>query len=177
MGGFEGGDEGGFWDLDKISTLVHKHKSIQGRNTKKEKDYIQKSDTISSIKAIGYKDGEYKEDMYDTLSFVVCSCETFTIEGCDGIPLESNSIYKAYKALCDFSIDSDVEEFFEEHKVVITKGIPLNIGLGGASSDAAAFLCLVKEMANLVIGKDELIELGRSIKSDVAFFITNYLKK
>ena len=52
------------------------------------------------------------EELYDTISFVPCKCETFTIEGCNDIPLESNSIYKAYQALIDFTDDLDILDFF-----------------------------------------------------------------
>ncbi|RLA68824.1 MAG: 4-(cytidine 5'-diphospho)-2-C-methyl-D-erythritol kinase, partial [Epsilonproteobacteria bacterium] len=61
------------------------------------------------LKITGHKDGYHTllsrfvrvEDLYDTIKFVPCECETFTIEGCEGVPLESNTIYKAYKALND----------------------------------------------------------------------------
>lgn len=190
MGGFEGGDEGGFWDIDSIATLVEKQKPPKQRN--KEKLCIQTSDSSYSIKAYakvniflkitGHKDGYHTlmsrfmrvEDLYDTLSFVPCVCDTFTIEGCDNIPLESNTIYKAYKVLCEHTADSDIVDFFCEHKVIVTKDIPFQAGLGGASSDGAAFMRLVKEVCNLVISNDELVQIGSSIGADFAFFIYNY---
>ncbi len=192
MGGFEGGDEGGFWDEDSISTLIDKQNKNKSQNIKREKPSIQTSDSGYSIKAhakvniflkiTGHKDGYHTllsrfirvEDLYDTVSFVPCACETFTIEGCDNIPLASNTIYKAYKALCDYIADSEIIDFFKEHKVVLTKRIPSQAGLGGGSSDGAAFMCLVKEVCNLIISNDELAKVGSTIGADFPFFIYNY---
>ena len=146
----------------------------QNDNTSKDSNgtasYIEKSDSVYSIKA----PTEDKE-LYDTISFIPCECETFIIEGCDNIPLESNSIYKAYKAILDFTDDVDVEEFFTVHKIVVTKSIPLNTGFRGAASNAAAFLLLVKELCNLVLSRDELVTIGSNVSSDVPYFIDTYL--
>lgn len=186
MGGFEGGDEGGFWDKDTTLTYIERQKEKVKK--KKEKFYVESDDSSYSIKAhakvniffkiTGYKNGYYTflsrfmrvESLYDTISFIPSQCDTFTIEGCDDIPLESNSIYKAYKALDDL----DVIDFFCEHKVVVTKSIPLGSGLGGGASDAAAFLRLVKEVCNLILSTDELVEIGMTIDSEIPFFIYNY---
>jgi len=134
------------------------------------------------LKITGYKEGYHTlnsrfvkvEELYDTIAFVPCECEKFTIEGCDDIPLESNTIYKAYTALNDFTGDLDILNFFYKHKVVVTKRIPAQAGLGGGSSDAAAFMRLVKEACNLLISTDELAEIGSKIGSDIPFFIYNY---
>lgn len=192
MGGFEGGDEGGFWDIDSIATLVDKTNENKSKNIKKEKLYVGTSDSGYSIKAYakvnifskitGNIEGKPTilarcmrvEDLYDIISFVPCKCSTFTIEGCEGIPLESNSIYKAYQAICDFTSDSDIEDFFHEHKVLVNKGIPYSLGLGGASSDGAGFLCLLKEVCNLIISTDELVKIGATVGTSLAFFIYNY---
>lgn len=192
MGGFEGGDEGGFWDIDSIATLVDKKSDNKSKYTNRGKSYIETSDSGYSIKAhakvniflkiTGDKEGCHTflsrfmrvEELYDTISFVPCKCETFTIEGCGDIPLESNSIYKAYQALCDYTADSEIEEFFYEHKVVVTKCIDVNAGLGGASSDAAAFMRLLKEVCNLILSSDELVKIGTAIGADVPFFIYDY---
>ena len=192
MGGFEGGDEGGFWDIDSISVLVNKQDNDKAKNANKEKIYIQTNESEYSIKAhakvnvflkiTGHKDGYHTllsrfvrvENLYDTISFVPCECEVFTIEGCDDIPLESNTVYKAYKALCEYTPDTDIVDFFHEHKVVVTKRIPSEAGLGGGSSDGAAFMRLVKEVCNLILSSDELAKIGSTIGSDFPFFIYNY---
>ena len=134
------------------------------------------------LKITGYKEGYHTllsrfmqvENLYDTIAFVPCKCDTFTLEGCDDIPLESNTIYKAYKALNSHTGDLDILNFFYQHKVVVTKRIPSQAGLGGGSSDAAAFMRLVKEVCHLMISTDELAQLGSTIGADLPFFIYNY---
>jgi 4-diphosphocytidyl-2-C-methyl-D-erythritol kinase len=169
MGGFAGGDEGGYWDIDIPPSSMVKHNDNISKSRNRAASYIERSDSGYSIKAHTKVKG-----LYDTISFVPCECETFTIEGCDDIPLELNSIYKAYKALLDFTDDLDIVDFFYAHKIVVTKGIPLQVGLRGAASDAAAFILLVKEVCNLILCSDELANIGSTVGADVPFFIHNY---
>ncbi|QSZ42619.1 4-(cytidine 5'-diphospho)-2-C-methyl-D-erythritol kinase [Sulfurimonas aquatica] len=188
MGGFAGGDEGGYWDEESVPTSKNK----KNANINREKLKIDKNDSSYSIKAhakvnifLKFTDFEDTKEtllsrvvrvdnLYDTISFIPCKCKAFTIEGCDEIPLESNTIYKAYTELINSTIDSDIEEFFTEHKVVVTKNIPISSGLGGASSNAAAFILLAKEICNLILSTNELIKIGTKIARDVPFFIYNY---
>jgi len=114
------------------------------------------------------------ENLYDTLRFVPQECETFTIEGCPGIPRESNTLYKAYKALNEATGDLDILEFFYHHKVVVEKRIPSQAGLGGGSSDAGAFLRLVHHLCNLKISLEELAAIGAGVGADVPFFVYDY---
>jgi len=197
MGGFEGGDEGGYWDIDSLPKWMNKgNEDIKNNNklnsTNRGKSTIEKSDSGYSIKAYakvniflkitGYKDGYHTlisrfmrvEDLYDTITFVPCKCDTFTIEGCDNVPLESNTIYKAYTALNEHTGDLDILNFFYQHKVVVTKRIPSQAGLGGGSSDAAAFMRLVKDVCNLLISTKDLANLGSTVGADLPFFIYNY---
>ena len=190
MGGFEGGDEGGYWDIDTLPEQSDKkNKNTKNGNNRSD---IEINDAGYSIKAhakvniflkiTGHKDGYHTllsrfmrvEDLYDTIAFVPCKCETFTIEGCEDIPLKSNTIYKAYKALNEYTGDLDILNFFYEHKVVVSKRIPSQAGLGGGSSDAAAFMRLVKEVCNLILSTDELAKIGSTIGADLPFFIYNY---
>ncbi|HIQ28306.1 MAG TPA: 4-(cytidine 5'-diphospho)-2-C-methyl-D-erythritol kinase [Sulfurovum sp.] len=191
MGGFEGGDEGGFWGDDQISKWMDKH-NTKKKSTHRTNSDIEKNGSVYSIKAhakvniflkiTGHKDGYHTltsrfmrvEDLYDTITFVPCKCEIFTVEGCEGVPLESNTIYKAYKALLAYTDELDILNFFKEHKVVVTKQIPSQAGLGGGSSDAAAFMRLVKEVCNLIISTKELAKIGSTIGADLPFFIYNY---
>ena len=134
------------------------------------------------LKITGHKEGYHTllsrfmrvEDLYDTIVFVPCACESFTIEGCEGVSLESNTIYKAYKALNDHTGDLDILNFFYKHKVVVTKRIPSQAGLGGGSSDAAAFMRLVKDVCNLMLTTETLAKIGSTIGADLPFFIYNY---
>ncbi|WP_309499508.1 4-(cytidine 5'-diphospho)-2-C-methyl-D-erythritol kinase [Sulfurovum sp.] len=197
MGGFAGGDEGGYWDIDSLPKWMNKEKEAIQNNkksngTSRGKSYIEKSDSGYSIKAhakvniflkiAGHKDGYHTllsrfmrvEDLYDTITFEPSECDTFTIEGCDDIPLESNTIYKAYKALNEHTGDLDILNFFYKHKVVVIKRIPSQAGLGGGSSDGAAFMRLVKEVCNLLISTKELARIGSTVGADFPFFIYNY---
>ena len=175
MGGFAGGDEGGYWDIDTPTMSIGQQNNNQSKNSTRENSDIEIGDSIYSIKAHAkvksLSDWIRVEELYDTISFVSCQCETFTIQGCDDIPLESNTIYKGYLSLVEYTNDSDIVDFFYSHKVVVTKCIPLSAGLGGGSSDAAAFLRLAKEVCNLVLSTDELAKIGSSISHEVAFFI------
>ena len=128
------------------------------------------------LKITGHKDGYHTlmsrfikvPHLYDSISFVPQKCESFTIDGCDDIPVKSNIIYKAYKAM-DIKTD-----FFKKHKVVIEKNIPSGAGLGGGSSDAAAFMRLFNEVCKLNIDTPALAQIGSTIGADVPFFIYNY---
>ena len=166
MGGFEGGDEAGFWDIDTLAASIDKQHQNRSKSNNRIKDSIQRSDSGYSIKA--YTKGK---ELYNTISFVPHECKTFTIEGCDDIPLESNTIYKAYKALLDYTNDSDISDFFCEHKVVVTKSISSQAELAGDSSNAAAFILLAKEVCNLILSSDELVQIGSTVGTDVPFFI------
>jgi 4-diphosphocytidyl-2-C-methyl-D-erythritol kinase len=52
------------------------------------------------------------------------------------------------------------------------KRIPLGAGLGGGSSDAAAFLLAANALYGLKLSKDDLAEIGAQIGQDVPFFLT-----
>ncbi len=136
MGGFEGGDEGGFWDEDAIDVLIAKQNAPKPKSHQQTKLIMETKNSIYSI----------KED--PTLSIVPHECETFTIEGCDEIPLESNTIYKTYKALMALTCDSDIEDFFTEHKVLLTHYTP--------TTSSTNFLFLIKELCNLILSESEL---------------------
>jgi len=128
------------------------------------------------LKITGHKDGYHTlksrfirvPHLYDTISFIPQKCENFTIDGCDGIPIKLNIIYKAYEVM---NIETD---FFKNHKVVVKKNIPSGAGLGGGSSDAAAFMRLFNEVCKLNIDTPTLAQIGSTIGADVPFFIYNY---
>jgi 4-diphosphocytidyl-2-C-methyl-D-erythritol kinase len=132
------------------------------------------------LKITGYENGYHTlisrfmkvEDLYDTISLVPETCEDFTLEGCNDIPLESNTIYKAYRAL--LTPFPKLEDFFKTHKVVVEKCIPSQAGLGGGSSDAGAFLRLINTLAQNPLSTDELAKIGSTIGADVPFFVYNY---
>ncbi len=134
------------------------------------------------LKITGHKDGYHTlqsrfmkvNDLYDTIEFIPCECKTFTIDGCDNIALESNTIYKAYEALNKYTDNSKVLDFFTKYKVVVDKKIPVQAGLGGGSSDGAAFMRLVNEVCELNIKSSDLASVASKIGSDLPFFIYDY---
>ena len=128
------------------------------------------------LKITGHKNGYHTllsrfvkvPHLYDVISFVPSICENFTIEGCGDVPVESNTIYKAYKAM---NIESD---FFKNHKVVVEKNIPSGAGLGGGSSDGAAFMRLFSEVCKLNIDTPTLAKIGSTVGADIPFFVYDY---
>ena len=134
------------------------------------------------LKITGHKEGYHTllsrfmrvEDLYDTITFVPGEYEQFTIEGCEGVVRESNTIYKAFVALNKHLDNPILIHFFLNHKVVVKKHIPSQAGLGGGSSDAAAFMRLANEVCGLKIDTDTLAKIGSEVGADLPFFIHNY---
>ncbi len=128
------------------------------------------------LKITGHKNGYHTllsrfikiPQLYDTISFVPQKCNSFTIEGCQNVPIKSNTIYKAFKAM---NIKTD---FFNYHKVVVNKTIPSGAGLGGGSSDASSFMRLFNKVCNLNIPTSTLAQIGSKVGADIPFFIYNY---
>jgi 4-diphosphocytidyl-2-C-methyl-D-erythritol kinase len=54
----------------------------------------------------------------------------------------------------------------------LTKRIPVQAGLGGGSSDAAAALVLVNQLAGSVVPRHELLQLAAGLGSDVPFCLS-----
>ncbi len=134
------------------------------------------------LKITGHKDGYHTllsrfvkvNNLYDEIEFVEAKCDKFTIEGCEFVETKSNTIYKAFIALNNYCGDLDLLEFFYNHKVVVTKNIPSQAGLGGGSSDGAYFMLLANRVCNLGLDIDTLVKIGSTIGADFPFFIYNY---
>jgi len=128
------------------------------------------------LKITGHKNGYHTllsrfikvPQLYDTIHFVPQKCENFIIEGCGDVAVESNTIYKAFKAM---KIETD---FFKHHKVVVEKKIPTGAGLGGGSSDAGAFMRLFNEVCDLQIDTPTLAQMGSTVGADIPFFVYDY---
>jgi 4-diphosphocytidyl-2-C-methyl-D-erythritol kinase len=132
------------------------------------------------LKITGHKNGYHTlisrfikvSNLYDTISFVPMRCDSFTIDGCGDIPIEENTIYRAYIAIREhMNIEND---FFKYHKVVVKKSIPSGAGLGGGSSDGATFMRLFNRVCNLGIDTPTLAKIGSKIGADIPFFVYNY---
>ncbi len=84
----------------------------------------------------------------------------------DNVPAgEGNICYKAAQLIRKkFNIEKGIS-------IEIKKNIPMEAGLGGGSSNAAAVLVGLNKMWELKLKEKELIELAAQIGSDVPFFI------
>ena len=58
-------------------------------------------------------------------------------------------------------------------KIFLIKRIPVEAGLGGASSDAATTLLMLNELWKVGLSKSELAEISAELGSDVPFFLQN----
>ena len=76
-----------------------------------------------------------------------------------------NTIYKAYNIL------NNLYSFNTQYAITLHKSIPLLSGMGGGSSNAAATLIALNKLNKLNLKKEQLIDLGLQIGSDVPFFI------
>lgn len=116
------------------------------------------------------------DELYDTVTF---SKKESNENPYNGFSLEcnvelpgKNTISFAYELLCEkFDI---VKKFFKDYKVILDKKIPAGAGLGGGSSDAAAFLNLCNDVCELNLSLNERAKIGEKIGADVPFFVYNY---
>ena len=109
------------------------------------------------------------KNLYDEIEIV--EADKFNIIGDVNCVLRDNSVFKAYIALTQEY--PDIKKWFIGKEIRIHKNIPEMAGLGGGSSDAAAFLRLVNKESGLNLDTKELIKIGKKVGSDVAFFITD----
>lgn len=87
---------------------------------------------------------------------------------CDDISLngEDNLVWQAAARLADSrGLQPRVDITLEKH-------IPVAMGLGGGSSDAAAALSALNQLWQLGMSIEELSEIAASLGSDVPFFLT-----
>lgn len=86
---------------------------------------------------------------------------------CDSPELsgEANLVWKAAAAL------AQARGIQPRARISIEKRIPVAMGLGGGSSDAAAALRALNELWGLSASRDELAEVAAGIGSDVSFFL------
>ncbi|RPH32364.1 MAG: 4-(cytidine 5'-diphospho)-2-C-methyl-D-erythritol kinase, partial [Chloroflexi bacterium] len=91
---------------------------------------------------------------------------TIEVEGADVGPPESNLAVRAAALVL-----AATGERFGVH-LTLTKRIPVQAGLGGGSSDAAAALIAVNHLANGAIPRHELLQFAARLGSDVPFFLS-----
>jgi 4-diphosphocytidyl-2-C-methyl-D-erythritol kinase len=104
--------------------------------------------------------------LYDEISMTVGgSGISVHADSPDVPPGPENSVYRAVRLLLDTAgkeIGVDVR---------ITKRIPVQSGLGGASSNAATVMARLNGLLGLGFSRAGLIEMGSRIGSDVPFFL------
>ncbi len=113
------------------------------------------------------------ESLFDTISFVKKSTPSSAFELICDTPLpERNSVTQSYSHLVREA--PSIEKFFKEHAVKLQKRIPIGGGLGGGSSDAAAFLNLCNEICELKLDRKKIALIGEKVGADVPFFVYGY---
>jgi 4-diphosphocytidyl-2C-methyl-D-erythritol kinase len=79
----------------------------------------------------------------------------------------SNTIYKA------ISLMKKTFDIKQNYKVHVEKRIPMQAGLAGGSSDAAATIRAINKLAKLNLNEEELISLAKQVGADVPFCLIN----
>ncbi len=115
-------------------------------------------------------------ELFDTLTLQPKEkpSKIFSLIGEFGCATEKNTIYKAWQALLQSTGSRTLETLFQSHEIHVEKRIPEFAGLGGGSSDAAAFLHLCNEACELGLDTLELAKIGATIGADVPFFVYGY---
>ena len=102
--------------------------------------------------------------MYDELSFDLDNQLAVTSND-PSLNNQENLIYKAATLL------RSVTNYQGGAKIHLHKRIPMNSGLGGGSTDAAATLLTLSDLWGVSLDEEELLNLATRIGSDVPFFL------
>ena len=105
----------------------------------------------------------------DHLDIVAHSGSGLTLRCCPrSLEKDENILHKTYEAF------AAITGFRPGLKVFLRKGIPVGAGLGGGSSDAAAFLIFLNSMTRTNrLSQSKLLVLAAKIGADVPFFLFN----
>ena len=102
-------------------------------------------------------------DLQDEIEFEITSNKIDIVENL--LPIKDNLILKAAHLL------KERTKATQGVKMFLNKKIPMEKGLGGGSSNAATTLIVLNELWETKLSKDELIEIGLELGSDIPFFI------
>lgn len=104
-------------------------------------------------------------NLFDLLTFE--PADSFIFE-CDSsyIPKDENNLVVKAKNILETTSGKRIDV-----KITLKKVIPIQAGLGGGSSDAAATLISLNEMFQLGFQHSQLINISLQLGSDVPFFI------
>lgn len=106
----------------------------------------------------------------DKITFELSSKDKIKVVSKDKIflPLDnSNLIFKALNAFRDYS------RLSFHLSVKLEKKVPVQAGLGGGSGNAATTLFALNELLGYPLTFDELIEISKTLGSDVTFFFSS----
>lgn len=104
--------------------------------------------------------------LYDTITVRALKGEIRVTSNTDSIPRDKENI--AYKAAEYLKMKYGVKEGV---LISIDKTIPVAAGLAGGSADAALTIKLLNKSWNLRLSKNEILEAGKKLGSDVPFCI------
>ncbi|HSB52869.1 MAG TPA: 4-(cytidine 5'-diphospho)-2-C-methyl-D-erythritol kinase [Gemmatimonadales bacterium] len=91
---------------------------------------------------------------------------SLTVGGADCGPEEMNLATRAARMVLDATGNPCAVH------LTLTKRIPIQAGLGGGSSDAAAALTAVNQLVNNAVPRHELLQFAARLGSDVPFFLS-----
>jgi 4-diphosphocytidyl-2-C-methyl-D-erythritol kinase len=127
---------------------------------------------IKGIRADGFHDVQTILQSIDLFDRLKCETRRGPFELCcesPGVPLDgTNLVWKAARQLWK-AAGRDGEP--RDARVLIDKRIPMEAGLGGGSSDAAAALVGLRRIWRLATTDQALLEIAAAIGSDVPFFL------
>jgi 4-diphosphocytidyl-2-C-methyl-D-erythritol kinase len=122
--------------------------------------------------------GRRKDGFHDIVSLMqrisLCDEMTFSptagriIVRCPDSPLPEDEGNIVYRAAAAFHSRMKTPRGIE---ITIRKKIPIAAGLGGGSSNAAATLMTLNEIAGYPLNREELMMMGSDLGADVPFFI------
>lgn len=109
-------------------------------------------------------------NLYDEISLTdsnetKCICYKIEIDPKINLALQAANIIKT-----KYAPDKNIE-------IKINKNIPIQSGLAGGSSDAAAVINGLNEMWNLNLSQEDKLQIGKELGSDVCFFLKNGAKR
>lgn len=91
----------------------------------------------------------------------------------DSVP-EQNLISRAYAVFATTYLETTgqpITDTLTGIEVQLTKRIPMQAGLGGGSSNAAAMLNVLNQLTGTPLTTEQLTQLARSLGADVPFFL------
>ncbi len=106
-------------------------------------------------------------DLCDAITITLHPSNSFSVNVDMGVfePFSSNTMARAAHLYAKhIGMDAAVS-------ISCEKRIPMEAGLGGGSSDAAAVLLLLNELCDHRLNADQLSEIGAQVGSDVPFFL------